>query len=344
MATPVTIGGRIVWASGASPLDQSEVIDTRTKQPKLNPDGTKVLERGFGLAIPKTDPRFAALWAAMTAEAAKVCNGHVPPFPSDQFAYKLIDGDGMDKGDIARGRQPQPYNKREGYGGCWVITIKSQLPNPPPVFDWINNNWQQVDPNNIRGGNKLKVGDFVDVGLNVDGHAGQSPGLYLNPQGIQFLGFGTAILRGPDAATMFGAGPGQLPAGASASPVGGPANAAPPAMPGATPPVPGNSPAMPGSTPPTPGAPAAAPLPGNSAATPGNLPGMGNASPSSPPAGPGQAPPMTGFHAGAPGQAPAPAAAPPAAPPTPPARVQAGVDAAGRPYFFKVGNSGETEY
>lgn len=339
MATPVTIGGRIVWSAGASPLDQAEVIDTRTRQPKLNPDGTKVLERGFGLAIPKTDARFNQLWQAMTMEAAKVCNGVVPPFPGE-FAYKLIDGDGMDKGDIAKGRQPQPYSKREGYGGCWVITIKSQLPNPPPVFDWINNQWQQVDGNNLRGGNKLKTGDYVEVGLNVDGHAGQSPGLYMNPQGIQFIGFGTAIMRGPDAATMFGAGPAQIPAGASASPVGGPATAAPPAMPGGQAPAPGN-PGAPGAVP-TPANPAPAPVAGPSPA-PG--PGM-TASPSSP-AAPGVAP-VPGFHGGNPtmpgmtdpAAAPAPAPAPA---PAAPQREQAGVDASGRPYYWNAARTG-TEY
>jgi hypothetical protein len=345
MATQATTGtARIVWAGGNGPLDQVEVIDDRTKQPKLDQQGNKMYERSFGLALSKTDPSFATIWAAMAAEAQKVCNGVVPPFPNNGvFAYKLTDGDGMDKGDIAKGRQPQPYSKREGYAGCWVLTIKSALPNPPPVYDWVNGQWQQIDPNNIRGGNKLKVGDYVQVGLNIDGHAGQSPGLYLNPQGIQFVGFGTAIMRGPDASAMFGAGPPPVPTGASATPVGpGGAPMAPtaPPMPGSPTPPP-SAPAMPGSTPAMPGAPGAVPSPGNSAPMPGSSPGMQTASPSSPPGMP--AAPLPGFHAGQPG-VPAPAPAAPPAPPAPPQRVQAGIDAAGRPYFYKADGSGQTEY
>jgi len=35
MPTKVTIGGRMVWSSGAGPLDPVEVIDNKTKQPRI---------------------------------------------------------------------------------------------------------------------------------------------------------------------------------------------------------------------------------------------------------------------------------------------------------------------
>lgn len=324
MATPVTTAtGRIVWGV---PHEHQPVMDDKTKQQAINAQGQPVFEFAFGLAIAKAD--FGPIWAVMQQEAAKVCNGQVPDFNTGGFAYKVIDGDSMAPAVPARGIPSKPYSEREGYGGCYVLAIKSRLDNPPPVFDWVNNQWQQVDPNNLRGGNKLKTGDYVQVGLNIDGHAGQSPGLYLNPNGIQFVGFGTAIMRGPDASAMFGSnGPAALPAGASAAPVGAPAGAAPPAMPG----QPGNA------------APAAAPMPGNPAPAPtaGPSPAPAPASTASHIEAPSPAP-VPGFATGQPQMPSMPAPAP--APAAPPARVEAGRDGQGRPYYFKVGNSGETEY
>ena len=341
MATPITTAtGRVVWGT---PFERQAVIDDKTKVQAIDPKtGQPVWEYAFGLAIPKAD--FPPIWAAMTTEAAKVYNGQVPaydPNARDSFAYKFVDGDSMAPANIARGIPAKPYSEREGYAGCFVLAIKSRLPNPPPLFVWSGSGWGQADPNNLQGGNKFKTGDFVQVGLNIDGHAGQSPGLYLNPNGIQFVGFGELIMRGPDANAMFGAGPAALPAGASAAPV---APGGAPMVPGG---MPGNSPGMPGNgqTPPAPGA---VPGPVNSAPMPGSSPGMPIASPTSPgmaPAAPGVAP-VTGFAAGQPqmpGMAPAAPPAPPA-PPAAPQRQQAGIDAAGRPYFYKADGSGQTEY
>jgi len=335
MPTKVTIGGRIVWSSGAGPLDPVEVIDNKTKQPRIKADGTKMMERGFGLAVPKMvngqpNPEFAVWWAAANAEAAKICNGVAPAWPNNRvFSYKLTDGDGKAAADIARNLPERDYPAH--YKGCWVISIKSQLLQAPSVFDVADNS--VIDPNNIRGGNKLKAGDYVRVGLSIEGHLGESPGLYQNPEGIQFLGFGEAITRGPDAATMFGApGAVALPPGASATPVGAapampgqpaPAPLAPPAAPG----IPGNvPPSAPGAVPP--GMPPAAPL---SAPAPAPI-----ASPGNPPAPAPLAPPVTGFAAGTPqlpGMPPAAAVTPPppAAPVKPVITVTRYDAASGRP-------------
>lgn len=335
--------GRIVWGT---PHVRQAVIDDKTKVQAIDvKTGQPIWEYAYGLAIPKD--QIGNIWQAQTIEAAKVCNGVVPPYApdaKDSFAYKMIDGDSMAPAVPARGIPARPYSEREGYAGCWVFAIKSRLPNPPPVFDWIDGRWQQVDPTNLRGGNELKTGDYVQTGLSIDGHGGQSPGLYLNPEGIQFVGFGTLIQRGPDAAAMFGAaGPAQLPAGASSSPVGGaPAGAAPMAMPGQPAPVapqPGFTPAPVAA--PGPASPAPAPTAGPS---PAPQPGM-IASPTSQPM-PGMAAPapVPGFSTGQPAAAPAPAPAPAPVPAAPQARVQAGTDAAGRPYYFKADGSGQTEY
>lgn len=315
MPTEVYVSGRTVWASGPSPLELGDKINQDTGQPVMK-DGVKQQERGFGLAIPKMvngqpNPEFAAWWQAANVEAAKQCNGVAPAWPNNRiFSYKLKDGDARLPPDIKRNlpeRDPPEHTKNH-----WVIAIKSSLPNPPPIYDGSSGQWLQVDPNNIRG-NKLKVGDFVGVKLSIDGHLGQSPGLYLNPNGLTFIGFGEAITRNADPTTMFGAAPGAvaLPAGASATPVG--PSIAPPAMPGpaaappAAPGMPGNG-IAPGVAPPLapPAAPATPPTPGIVS------PGV------SPPA--PLAPPATGFAAGLPGMpAPVPAPASPPPPAAPPA-------------------------
>lgn len=357
MATPITTAtGRIVWGT---PHIKQAVIDDKTKQQKIDQKtGQLVWEYAFGLAIPKAD--FGAIWAIMQAEAMKVCNGIIPPYDPaarGSFAYKFVDGDSMAPAVPEKGIPSKPFSDREGYGGCFVLAIKSRLDNPPPLFVWGNNGWVQADPNNLGGGNKLKTGDYVQVGLSIEGHPGQSPGLYLNPNGIQFVGYGVEILRGPDANAMFGAGPAALPAGASAAPVapaglpGAPAPAGLPGMPGAAPapgmpgapaaaPLPGAG--MPGSGIPAP-APAAAPAPANFAGMPGSSPGTPIASPTNPaPA------PIPGFAAGAPSGMPGMVAAAPAPAPAPAPvvqqRQQAGTDIAGRPYYFKADGSGQTEY
>jgi len=346
MATAITTAtGRIVWGV---PHIKQPVIDDKTKVQAIDKNGQPIWEYAFGLAIPKAE--FGPIWPIMQQEAAKVCNGVAPeynPNLKDSFAYKFVDGDSMAPAVPAKGIPSKPYSDREGYAGCFVLAIKSRLDNPPPVFVWNGTAWAQANPLDIGGGNALKTGDYVQVGLSIDGHAGQSPGLYLNPQGVQFVGFGTLIMRGPDAAAMFGAGPAALPQGASATPLA--PTGAPPMMPGNG--LPGN-----GLPPPAPGA---VPGPASFAPTPSSSPGLPTASPTSGlPGMPGQpaapvAPavaPVPGFAAGAPGMPGQPVAAAPAAPPTPPAppaapqRVQAGVDVQGRPYFYKADGSGTTEY
>lgn len=320
MATPVSIGGRTVWGN---PFNRVQITDRNTGKPAINADGTPKMRYNFGLAIPAAE-FVAKVWPVMQAEALK----HFPAgvFPTD-YAWKYVDGiNGMDKGNPQKGIAPQPYSKREGYAGCYVLSVSSSLENPPPLFRWTAQGWQQCDPNNIDG-NKFKTGDYIEVGLSIDAHMGQSPGLYINPQGVQFVGFGTAIMNGPDATAMFGAGPAAIPAGASPTPLGAPAGA--PGMPGLpAAPLSAPAPMVP------PAAPVAALPPANSAPS---LP-TPIASPTSlPPAAPAAplAPPAPGFAAAAPAAPPPPAA--------PVGRQQVGVDSAGKPYYLDPA-TGQTTY
>lgn len=348
MTTPFRIGGRIVWAGGKSnkPLEQHELLDPTTRQPRMKRDGSGVRKaRSFGLAIP-SQSFLDVIWPVMYAEAQRFFpHGTFP----QNFAWKYKDSNTYDKGNPAKGIPPKLYSEREGYAGCHVLSVQSEYDEPTPVYVWQNNSWVQVP------WDSLKVGDYIELDGTIEAHNEATPGLYVNPKGIQFTGVGTAIVgAGFDPTASFGAGPAAVPQGAQAPTVGANApSAPPPPAPGqppapATPPAPGTppSPGQPAGsfTPPPPGqppaAPGAVPPPPNGAGTPTSTPGMPTVSHGNPPP---PAPPVNGFHAGQP-QPPAPPPAPPAAPPSPPQRVQAGVDQQGRPYYFVSGNSGEVTY
>lgn len=326
MPTNVRFTGRIVWGH---PTEGKGKVDQKTKQPVMK-DGVQVIQRAFGVAVP-SDQFVANVWPAMAAEAMRFYPGG--NFPAD-FAWKFKDSKAYDKGDATKNRAPKLYSDREGWAGCHVITISSELPDPVACFQLANGAFVQVP------GTAIKCGDFVEVNVDIDGHLGQSPGLYINPKGVQLTGIGAAIVTGSDPNEMFSGQPAPLPAGAT-----------PPPMPGFTPPAPGAStaPALPG---PLPGAPVAAPPPATPAAPPPMTPGlppMPTASPSNPglppmPGQPAAAPPVPGFSTGAPqlpGQPPAVAPPPVAAPP--PARVPTGYAPDGRPYFFNP-TTGQNEW
>lgn len=192
--------GRIVWGN---PLQA---------QPRKNDDGTPKMKDGvqavswdFGLAIEKS--RAANVVQQLSAAAASLYPNGTP----GNFAWKFIDGDGVDN----KGAR---YADREGYAGHFVFAISTSFEQPRIVrFE----NGVYVDHDQI------KTGDYVRAALSVKAHQGtpnnahSKPGLYLNPQMIQFVGFGEEIRRGPDAATLFGNDAVALPPGASSMPQAG---------------------------------------------------------------------------------------------------------------------------
>lgn len=331
MATPFRIGGRVVWAGGDKPLSQIDLKDPTTNQPRMKRDGSGVRKaRSFGLAIP-SQSFLDVIWPIMHAEASRFFPHGI--FPQN-FAWKYKDSNTYDKGNPAKGVAPKLYSEREGYAGCHVLSVQSEYDEPTPVVIWQNGAWVNIP------WDQLKTGDYIELSGSIEAHNEATPGLYVNPAGIQLTLVGNAIVGGGfDANAAFGAGPAQAPAGAvGQAPTAAfvPATPPPPGAPApATPPAPGQPNA--GFTPPPPGAPAAVPPPPNGAGMPPNT----GATPTAPHGSLPPAPPVQGFSAGQP-QPPAPP--PPPAPPAAPQRVQAGVDDKGRPYFYKVGNSGEVEY
>lgn len=293
MPTPYSTGVvRIIWGSAEKHRPK---IDQATKRPIIKPNGQPAMQLAFGIGIPKAE--YPPLWDVMKFEATKLFP--TGQFPRD-FAWKIIDGDnGMDKNN-------KPYRDREGYAGHMVLAVSSELDTAPGI-QVLNAQGTGFD---VFPPGLLKAGHYVRVSLTIDGHMGASPGLYINPNLIQFIGYGPEIVNGPDAVEAFGLGRVALPPGASATPVG-PSGG--PGMPAAAP-----APVPPGYPQPAPaGAPAPVPYaaptyqPPNPAAPPAPAP---TAYPSNP--APAPAPDFT--RAAMPPGYPAPAPAAPAyVPPVP---------------------------
>lgn len=266
--------GRIVWGH---PARSQTKKDQQTKQPVLR-DGKPVEQWVFGLAIPKAEFE-QHVWPYMQQEAATI----FPQGTPQKFSWKIKDGDDVDP-------KGQPYANREGYAGHYVLTISTEA-FAPPIFKFENGQYRQMNAEEI------KTGDYVVVKLNLKANQPQNPahtpGIYVNPVGIEHVGYGQEIVgQGQDPEEMFGRQTYQLPPGASATPVAPatgvaapygtsqtapgaapmqPANPAP--MPAAQPapamPVPAATPATPGAVP-LPNAPVANPTPAATSPVPGN--------------------------------------------------------------------------
>jgi len=213
--------GRIVWGHPGKPQPSTD----QHGNPKIGKDGQQMMETSFGIAIPNAEFE-AHVWPVMHAEAAKLFPNGQP----DKFSWKFkretdVDNDG------------NPYSQREGRAGCYVLTISTVI-EPPRMLKWNGTQWQQMDASEV------KTGDYVQpevtFKVNKPTNATHTPGLYVNPEQIAFVGHGEEIVNKhvTDPSQAFGNGPPPLPPGASATPTA-PGGGAP--MPG----QPGNA-AMPG--------------------------------------------------------------------------------------------------
>ena len=209
--------GRIVWVKGDLFKGQPKT-DYNTKQPVMDTKtGSQKIEWGFGLAIPKSVLQQTGagqpgeIWAALHEEAFTLFpSRQIPPL----FAMKFKDGDGVDDKGV-------PFANREGYAGSIVLACTTNL--RPRFFKYENGQHFEVTEG-------IKCGDYINVQLNIKAHpaVGTSrAGLYVNPNMIQFLGYGKEIINRPDASTVFGSAAPSLPPGASAMPM------APATLPGA---------------------------------------------------------------------------------------------------------------
>lgn len=205
--------GRIVWGH---PMKSQVKTDQATKQPVLR-DGKQVEQWAFGLAIEKSQFQ-ANEWPHLHQAASMLFPHGVPP----QFSWKYKDGDGID-------RKGQPYNKREGHAGCYVLTISTEAFCPQVFKRESNGQFRQIEAHEIKTGDYVRV--MLNIKANAPTNASHTPGVYVNPKAIELVGYGTEIISGgvdPDEA--FGAPVAALPPGASATPIASTSGAMPPGM------------------------------------------------------------------------------------------------------------------
>lgn len=255
MTKRVTPIGRIVQGN---PLIANPQFDDRTKQPKLGADGNQLNNWYINVAFDKTNPDTMAMVGEIYAEAARAfpqlwpqgVNFQAPNFGCVRadFAIKIKDGDGHDLNG-------NPHSKKEGWAGHYIVQI-STYAGAMRVVDGNKNNAPITEVGS--GPNHIKTGDFVVVALDFKsngwkGDAQSKPGLYMNPDLVQLVGYGDAIVGGPDANEVFkNVDRSFVPAGMSTVPTAG-------AMPGL--PTPLQPAGSAGSLPVIPATPAAAALP-----------------------------------------------------------------------------------
>lgn len=224
----VFIQGRLVWGIGQTLFEGKQQVDYNTKQPKIDPKtGQPRVEYGFGLAIPKVDPatgqnteEYTKVWNALHAEAFTLYPSGI--IPSD-FAMKFKDGDSLNS------KTGQPYASKEGYAGHIVLACTTMIPIKYFVHEGGQN--QLVNTG-------IKVGDYVNVQLTIKAHPAinnGNPGLYLNPNAVQLIQPGKAIINAPSGDQLFGqnapAYNGQVVADVAPTLPGQPAAPVQPAMP-----------------------------------------------------------------------------------------------------------------
>lgn len=237
--------GRIVQGNG---LVGSPQFVQGTQTPKLNAKGEQQVNWYVTVAFDKANPKTQEMITAIQTEAARLFPalfpyGYQPAARADtqpplnaggcirnDFAFKLLDGDGYD----ANGKA---HALKEGFKGCWIVKI-STYAGAMRIVNGLNNNAPITEVGKEPG--KIKTGDFVICCLDINtngwkGDAQSKPGIYMNPDLLQLVGYGDEIISGPNADEMLkgaaAAAGGYVPAGMSTTPTVA-------ALPGATPALP----------------------------------------------------------------------------------------------------------
>ena len=190
------VQGRLVWQSGSNICEGKQKTKYGTNDPVVGKDGSPTMEYGFGLAIPKIDPKtkqpteeFTKVWNTLHQEAFTLYpDGQIPP----GFAMKFKDG------DTAIDKHGKPYSEREGYAGHLVLSCTTQIPIKYFKFE---------GGNNILVNEGIKCGDYVNVQLNIKAHpaiGAGNPGLYVNPSAVQLIQPGKEIINTPSGDVIFG--------------------------------------------------------------------------------------------------------------------------------------------
>lgn len=192
---------------------QGHPMEQQTTDHKGNPLVTKTgpnigkprVAYFFAIAIPKNDPQ----WPAFKQQIDAIAQASYPAgeWQRPGFAWKIVDGDST----IPNENGGVPANM-EGFPGNWVIRCSGGF--EPKVYT-AGGASQIVDKTQI------KRGDYVRAYLSVKSNdqSGSQAGIYLNPNMVEFVGYGQEIVTGPSGEQVFGGAPAALPPGASATPL-----------------------------------------------------------------------------------------------------------------------------
>ncbi len=237
------------WVSGS--ITQGRDKDDRGQEYKYKTGkniGQNYLKFSFGIAIPKgaevsqqygSNNWMTTEWGQKLTKVGLAFRGDA--MQRQEFSWKVKDGD-----DATLNEKGRANKDNDGWPGHWIVFVTCNCTAPAtvacPLYTLIDpaTNQHMRQPLSLSDPSKIKRGDYVQVNVTVEPNGEvQKPGVFLNANMVCLIGYGQAIVGGPDVESAgFGQGV-ALPAGASLVPVGLPASppTAAPAVP-ASPPVP----------------------------------------------------------------------------------------------------------
>ena len=169
--TPV---GRLVMGDCFKGFDKD--ADGRPLLIKNGPNIGKPFTNYFmAIAIPKTDPDYAELWATIY----NVARASFPQLfdaagncVNPEFAYKIVDGDST----IPNTKGKRPCDK-EGFPGNWILNFSGGF--APKCY---TAGGQEM----LTDRESIKRGYFIRISGSVSGNESQSkPGIYLNQSMVE---------------------------------------------------------------------------------------------------------------------------------------------------------------
>ena len=156
------------------------VLDDKTKQPVLGNDGNPRRQYSVGVAIPKQGEQH---WSN-TEWGRQIFNVGAVAFPKEHtyphFAWKIVDGD-----STVPNKAGNVPCEQTGYKGNWVV--------------FASRYWAPVVCNDqgdvIVIPDTVYPGCFVQMVISVAGNGSPtSPGVYINPEIVAFIGHGEKIV------------------------------------------------------------------------------------------------------------------------------------------------------
>ena len=200
------------------------VVDKHGVQ-KINKAGQPSFSCSVGVAIKKgAEAHWAeTAWGTEIHSIGKA--GYPQEHASPFFAWKIKDGDSLvpnKKGRVAR--------DNENYRGHWIVWFSQS---------WLPALFARVATGKLRElglTEKVRLGDYLQVQGDIkDNRPSESPGVYLNPSAVLFVGEGERIASEVDVSALESAPAAALPPGArpltpAVAGFGAPAAVAPPVV------------------------------------------------------------------------------------------------------------------